>query len=66
MPRKKNRRKAIQKARREAEPKAKRIANIGHFSSSKTGLALAILASGIFRHDEPRPLNRLRTILKEP
>lgn len=49
MPRKKNNRKAIQKAKQAAQPKPKRIAMIGHHATGTTGLAMAVLASGILR-----------------
>ena len=49
MPRKKNNRKAIQKAKRSAQPKPKRVAIIGHHATGTTGLAMAVLASGILR-----------------
>ena len=54
MPRKKNNRKAIQKARRAAEPKPKtrNIGTIAHVGMGGHGLAMAVLASGIMRSAE--------------
>lgn len=55
MPRKKNKRKAIQKATRAAEhkPKSRNIGTIAHVGMGKHGLAMAVLASGIMRSAEP-------------
>jgi len=47
MPRRKNKRKAIQNAKSAAQPKPKRVASIGHVSTGHTGFAMAFLASGM-------------------
>ena len=54
MPRKKNNRKVIQKAIRDAKPKPKtlNIGTIAHVGMGGHGLAMAVLASGIMRHAE--------------
>lgn len=49
MPRKKNRRKEIQKAKRDAQPKKeeRRLIMIDHPSVGSRGLAMAALAAGV-------------------
>ena len=59
MPRKKNRRKDIQKNKeREAAkltPRQKRLGQrLQHSPSSMTGLEMAVIASGIFGSEQPR------------
>lgn len=65
MPRKKSKRKVIQKAARAAQPKPQRVEIIGHVGMGSQGLAMAVLASGIMRDEERRPLDGLRKALKE-
>ena len=49
---KKNRRKERQKAKAAAAP-PKRVATIGHVSAGRSGLAMAVLASGIMGANAP-------------
>ena len=67
VPRKKNKRKAIQKAKRDLQPKhdARRIGTIGYISAGNHGLAMALLASGLLRRENRGLLDELRDQLKE-
>lgn len=48
MPRKKNNRKAIQKAKAEAQPKPRRVGIIGHTPYGGSGVALAMAVAMAF------------------